>query len=232
MTLPGYVHTFPFEVEIIGREMTLHPAAIETERGLLLLDAGMPHTVGAIVDGIEETEFAVEAVDMVLATHQDGDHAGGISEIVERSGATVLAHETAAPVVDGCERPRTATDEERYPPVRVDVEFNGRLTIDTRAGPAEVIETLGHTPGHVSVYLPGERLLIAADALGIYPDVGLAAPEDEVTMVPDRALASIERLSELAIDSILCYHGGLTEKGSDRLAEIVAADEDSPLQSL
>lgn len=232
MTLPGYVHTFPFEVEIVGREMTLHPAAIETERGLLLLDAGMPHTVGAIVDGIEAAGFAVEAVDMVLATHQDGDHAGGISEIVERSGATVLAHETTAPVVDGRERPRTATDEERYPPVRVDIEFDGRLTIDTRAGPAEVIETPGHTPGHVSVHLPDERFLIAADALGIYPDVGLAAPEDEVTMDPDRALASIERLSELDIDSVLCYHGGLTEKGSDRLAEIVAADEDSPLRSL
>lgn len=55
MMLPRDVHTFPFEVEIVGQEMTLHPAAIETVRGLLLLDAGMPHKVGAIIDGIEWT---------------------------------------------------------------------------------------------------------------------------------------------------------------------------------
>lgn len=232
MALPEHVHTFPFEAEIVGQTMTLHPSAVETERGLLLFDAGLPHKVDEVTDGIEGAGFSVEDVDMVLATHQDADHAGGIAQMVERSGATVLAHETAAPVVDGRERPRSAADEGRYPPTRVDVEFGETLRFDTRAGPAEVIETPGHTPGHVSVYFPDKRFLIAGDSLGVYPDVGLAAPEDDVTMDPDRALKSIERLADREIDGILCYHGGLTDDGTERLREIVTADPESPLRSL
>lgn len=232
MALPEHVHTFPFDAEIVGQLMTLYPSAVETERGLLLFDAGLPHKVDELTAGVEDAGFSVEDIDMVLATHQDGDHAGGVSQIVDRSDATVIAHETAAPVVDGREQPRTVPDEGRYPPARVDVEFDGKLTINTCAGPAEVIETPGHTPGHVSVYFPDERFLVAGDALGIYPEVGLAAPEDQVTMDPDRALNSIERLADLDVDSILCYHGGLTDSGTERLREIVTADPESPLRSL
>lgn len=122
----------------------------------------------------------------VLVTHQDGDHVGGLSAVVERSGATVVAHERDAPAIDGREDPGGPPGRERYPPARVDLELGGAVTFHTRAGPARVVPTPGHTTGHVSVFLPEERFLIAADALTVDED-GLVGPRPDVTVDVDRA---------------------------------------------
>ena len=155
----------------------------------------------------------------VLVTHQDGDHAGGLSAVVERSGATVVAHERDAPAIDGREDPGGPPGRERYPPARVDLELGGAATLHTRAGSARVVPTPGHTTGHVSVHLPEERFLIAADALTVDED-GLAGPRPDMTADVDRALSSVARLADLDIDRTLCYHGGLADEGTDRIAAI------------
>ena len=69
----------------------------------------------------------------------------------------------------------------------------------------------GHTTGHVSVFLPEERFLIAADALTVDED-GLAGPRPDMTADVDRALSSVARLADLDIDRTLCHHGGSLTK--------------------
>ncbi len=222
MSLPDAVHVLRFEASFGERTMELHPAAIETDGGVLLIDTGFPHKVDDILGDLEDAGFSAEDIRMVFLTHQDGDHAGGLATVLERTDATTIASEIAGPVIDGREDPRTTPGEgDRYPPARVDLEVAEGATINTDAGPAEVYETPGHTPGHLSLYLPDHNLLIAGDALGLYGDT-LDAPEDEVTEDPAQALASIESLSDLEIDQVLCYHGGLTDDGTERLNEIVA----------
>jgi glyoxylase-like metal-dependent hydrolase (beta-lactamase superfamily II) len=222
MSLPENVYTFPFDAQFGERTMTLHPSAIETESGLLLLDTGLPHKVENVIGQMDDAGYGLDDIGMVLLTHQDGDHAGGLATILDRANPTVLAHEIAAPVIDGREQPRAGPDGERYPPARVDVELGGESTINTRVGPAKIIETPGHTPCHVSVYLPDEKLLLAGDALGLYGDT-LDAPEPEVTMDTEQALESVGKLADLDIDHILCYHGGYTDEGTERLEEILAS---------
>ncbi|WP_049898319.1 MBL fold metallo-hydrolase [Halococcus agarilyticus] len=219
MDLPDHVHALSLDVAFEGREITLHPSAIETERGLLLLDTGLPSTIDQLADRLDAAGFALDDVVTVLVTHQDGDHAGGLSAVVERSGATVVAHEHDAPAIDGREDPGGPPGRERYPPARVDLELGGAATFHTRAGPARVVPTPGHTTGHVSVFLPEERLLIAADALTVDED-GLAGPRPDVTRDVDRALSSVARLADLDIDRTLCYHGGFVKEGTDRIAAI------------
>jgi glyoxylase-like metal-dependent hydrolase (beta-lactamase superfamily II) len=219
MDLPDRTYVFPLDVEFEDREMTLHPSAIETDAGLLLLDVGFSGTVDQLEAHLDDAGFGFDDVATVLITHQDGDHAGGLAAILDRTDATVLAPAGEAAVVDGREDPRGPSDRERYPPARVDVELSGTVTFTTHAGPAKVVETPGHTPGHVSVYLPEARFLVAADALTVDED-GLAGPRPDVSEDTDQALASVWRLSELEIDRTLCYHGGYVEAGSDRIAEI------------
>jgi glyoxylase-like metal-dependent hydrolase (beta-lactamase superfamily II) len=219
MTLPEHVHALSLDVTIEDREMTLHPSAIETERGLLVLDTGLPQTVDQLAERLDDAGFDPDDVSTVLLTHKDGDHAGGLSRVVEQSGAMVVAHERDAPAIDGRDDPGGPPDRERYPPARVDLELGGPATFHTRAGPARVIPTPGHTAGHVSVSLPDERLLIAADALTVGED-GLAGPRPDATADVDRALSSVARLAERDVDRTLCYHGGFVEEGTDRIAEI------------
>jgi glyoxylase-like metal-dependent hydrolase (beta-lactamase superfamily II) len=219
MVVPEAVHVLPVTVETDGREVTVHPVAIDTERGPLLLDAGPPAAVDQLASGLERAGHALADVATVLVTHQDWDHAGGLAAMQEVADATVLAHELEAPAVDGRDDPRGAGDGDRYDPARVDVSFDGELTLATAAGPARVLHTPGHTPGHVSVYLPAERLLLAADALTADED-GLQGPNEAFTEEMGTALDSAGRLARLDIETTVCYHGGVVDAGSDRIAEI------------
>ena len=70
----------------------------------------------------------------------------------------------------------------------------------------EVVRTPGHTPGHLSLWQPEERLLVVGDALSDY-DVGwvncaLDGPDAATT-----ALASLQRLANLAPRVVLPSHG-------------------------
>lgn len=216
--LPDGLHHLPLEVVFDGQALTIHPVAIETARGLLLVDTGFPGTLDALEDRLGTAGFELADVAAVLVTHQDGDHAGNLAAMRDVGDPFVIAHEAAAPVVDGRE-PTRGSGEDRYPPARVDLELGGAATLATRAGPARVVPTPGHTPGHVSVYLPEHRFLLAADALTADED-GLGGPRPDVTADLDEALASVERLAALDVDRTLCYHGGLTAAGTERLAEI------------
>ncbi|KAI7258812.1 hypothetical protein KC345_g10474 [Hortaea werneckii] len=74
-------------------------------------------------------------------------------------------------------------------------------------GGAEVIHTPGHTPGHISLYIPQEKLLLAADELRVV-EGRLAGPMESATPDMPLALQSLNKLSRLPVRNVLCYHGG------------------------
>lgn len=83
----------------------------------------------------------------------------------------------------------------------------------------EVVFTPGHAPGHVSLYFPEKRLLVAADALTADED-GLQGPSERFTLDMAGAAESVERLAALDVESVHCYHGGTVAADSDRIAEV------------
>ncbi|WP_152040122.1 MBL fold metallo-hydrolase [Salinigranum salinum] len=223
MALPPSVHLLPLEFEHRGRPATLSPVAIETDRGLLLVDTGLDSTVDQLEARLDDAGFGLEDLRLVLLTHQDVDHVDALATITDRVSPVVVASTHAAQIIDGREEPRGGVGRGRPTPVPVDVELDGWGTIDTRAGPARVVPTPGHTPGHVSLYFPDERLLVAADALTADGGV-LQGPRPEMSEEMELALESVGRLAELDVDHVVCYHGGSVEAGSDRIAEIAAGE--------
>ena len=218
MELTEGVYEFPLELDAGDERFVVHPSGVETAKGLVLFDAGTPGSVAHLERAMAEDGFDLGDVRSLVLTHQDPDHAGGAAELVERTDATVYAHRADAPAIDGSSRP-IKVGESRYPPVTVDVELGGGEAFDSVAGPAEVIPTHGHTPGHVSIHLPDAGLLLAADALTA-PEGRLAGPREEMT--PDLASATdaVFELSTLAFDATLCYHGGFVEQGADAVAAV------------
>jgi len=212
------VYAFTEAIETGDGERAFHPAAVETERGLLLIDVGLPGQAEALGAEVEAAGFEWADVWAVLITHHDGDHAGALASVRKKTDAVVFAHEACAPYVDGREEPIKG-DGERYPPTPVDVELVGDETFRTAAGPMRVVYTPGHTPGHVSLHLPDERLLLAADALTA-TDEALQGPSEHFTLDMAEAGQSVARLASLAVDGTLCYHGGFVAAGADRIAEI------------
>lgn len=214
------VHTLPITVEYGSRTITLTPTLVETERGLVLIDAGPQGALEGIRTHLRTLGYALEDIWLVVLTHHDADHAGGVDDLLEAVDAVVATHREEAPYVTG-ERDPIKGDGDRYPPVDVDLELAGGVRVPTLAGPMDVLETPGHAPGHVSLHFPEDGLLIAGDALVADDDDGsLSGPKPEFTPDTDRALESVGELADREIDHVVCYHGGYVDRGSERIREL------------
>src|SRR5207253_6183849 len=82
---------------------------------------------------------------------------------------------------------------------------------------AVVVHTPGHTPGHISVILPSQRVLIVGDAAGcLLGRVGM--PLGMYTEDLDLARDSIRKLAELDFDTACFGHGTAYLRGGARAA--------------
>src|SRR5688500_18915766 len=184
------------------------------DANLLLLPGRQPALVDSgFVGHAEETAAWVRAhtgdLALVVNTHWHSDHVGG-NALLQSAGAGIAA---SAPDADAVARrdPGCCLAEDLdqpVPPYHVDEPADARRI--PRLGEVEwhVVRTPGHTPGHLSLWQPEERLLIAGDALSDY-DVGwvnlaLDGPDAAAT-----ALASLQRLADLAPRVVLPAHGPL-----------------------
>lgn len=88
-----------------------------------------------------------------------------------------------------------------------------------------VLETPGHSPGHVSFWRESDRTLIVGDVLGnmnfITAVPGLNTPPDMFTPDPARNHESARRLAELR-PALACFGHGAPLRDPDKLARFVA----------
>ena len=72
-------------------------------------------------------------------------------------------------------------------------------------GGIESVDTHGHTAGHVSLFLPDERVIIAGDALNNRDGLSGSAPEHTADVAEARA--AVTALAALRPESIVFGHG-------------------------
>src|SRR5213080_1221894 len=84
----------------------------------------------------------------ILVTHHHADHTGGIAELKERYGCRVVA-------------PRG--EAARIPLVDATVRENDEVRVGSLQG--RVLETPGHTAGHISYVFPADKLAFVGDTL-------------------------------------------------------------------
>jgi hypothetical protein len=72
VTLPNGVHDLALHYELEDRERSIHPAAVETDRGVVLVDVGLPSSADRIARALETEGLAMSDVAVGLATRHDG----------------------------------------------------------------------------------------------------------------------------------------------------------------
>jgi hydroxyacylglutathione hydrolase len=118
-----------------------------------LLQESASRKVG-IVDPAEAAPAiaAIEAaggrLDAIFLTHHHGDHIDGVPALVARYGAPVIGN---------------AADAHRLP--KLDVAVHEGDLVDFGAAKARVINTPGHTVGHVAYYFADGGLLFPGDTM-------------------------------------------------------------------
>ena len=80
---------------------------------------------------------------------------------------------------------------------------------DLILGSIRVIETPGHTRGHISLYIDASKTLIANDAVVAEPDGELNIANPEFTLDLPAAVRSVQKIRDLDIEQLICFHGGI-----------------------
>ena len=202
----------------------------EGER-VVIVDAATPGRARAVwrhLDGLGRTP---QAVDQIWLTHGDIDHMGSVAALKKDSGATVVAHEADAPLVDGrVDRelgplPLAATYGRvfnwgirhlfRYQPARVE---NPVVDGDV-IGDWQVVHAPGHTAGSICFYHPVRKVIIVGDALN-HRQGRLGAPPPMFTPDMRQAHESIRRIAALDFE-ICCFGHGppLVEDARQRVQD-------------
>ena len=113
--------------------------------GHILLDGGLPETAPMIRDNIRKLGFRVEDVKYLLNSHAHFDHAGGLAQLKEWTGAQFVASpEDGAQIARGGHRDPMWGDRLTFPPVEPDRILSDGDTVVS----GDTIMTAHLTPGH------------------------------------------------------------------------------------
>lgn len=165
-----------------------------------LVDTGVGGSEDDIESALGEIGLDWGSVGHVIITHRHPDHQGSLDAVIGASGAPWYAGEGDIDAID-------ATTEGT-------VVATGDNVFDLR-----IIETPGHTPGHISVLDDAAGILVAGDALN-GADGGVVGPNPDFSDDMDAANASVFLIAGLEFETILFGHGEpVTEGGRDAVID-------------
>lgn len=170
----------------------------------VLVDTGVANSEDAIEAALAEIGLGWDAVGHVVVTHRHPDHQGSLDGVLTRSA----------------DSPWYAGEGDLQ---AINASSEGVVVADgDNVFGLGIIETPGHTPGHISVLDPTAGILVAGDALngangglvGANPDFS-----DDMTL----ANASVQKLAGFDYEVVLFGHGEpVLQGGSAAVAELAA----------
>jgi glyoxylase-like metal-dependent hydrolase (beta-lactamase superfamily II) len=183
----------------------------------VLVDAGTRWAAGRILSQIRG-----RGVKLVALTHCHPDHQGSAAQICSRLQIPLACHELEAPAMEG----RTPMQPD-IGIVRLgqrvwagaDRRVDRFLKEGDMVGGFRVIETPGHSPGHISFFRDSDRVLIAGDVLAnvhfFTGKHGLRLPPSRFCTAPADNREAVLRLADLD-PAIVCFgHGPPLRDGAE-----------------
>ncbi|MGX5628924.1 MBL fold metallo-hydrolase [Bacillus thuringiensis] len=194
------------------QEFVIHPILLWNDEMAVLIDTGFPGQIEDIQVEMEKVGVSFDKLKVVILTHQDIDHIGSLPELLQRcrSNIKVYAHELDKPYIEGDLPLLKDGNIENRPKGKVsDTVIDGQEL--PYCGGILILHTPGHTPGHISLYLKQSKILVAGDSMYSVNGVlgGIHAP---TTLNIMEARQSLKKYLNLHIESVVCYHGGLSKR--------------------
>ena len=235
------------KAELIAQQVVRIPTGIAnaylvgSTREWVLVDAGTPGNKQNILKAVHEHLGSDAVPQAIVLTHGHFDHAGSAKTLAQHWSVPIFVHRRELPFVDGTSA---------YPPpdptvggfMSQVIRFVPNLKIDLtphlrelQAGDLpwlsgwQVIETPGHTPGHVSLFRREDGVLLAGDAFTTMNQdsmIGTLSRRQQVWRPPtyytpdwQSAAASVRRLAELSPNVLAAGHG-VPMSGAGALEEL------------
>jgi glyoxylase-like metal-dependent hydrolase (beta-lactamase superfamily II) len=211
MEIVPNVHVIP--------SLTANPFLLIDPDGLTLIDTDIPGSAPRILRYIKRLGYAPRDLNRILLTHADYDHAGSLAALKKATGARVYASLFEARAVAEGKFPRSLkTDNMLVKPIFALAERLGRIRpahVDEHLSEGQVLPVLhglhvvdskGHTPGHLSFFAPALSLLFSGDSIVAEKNklVGSHAP---VTWNQVKADAAVIKQLALKAKIVCVGHG-------------------------
>lgn len=174
----------------------------------VLFDSGFGGDIAETKHVLRQSGCPPEEITLIVNSHYHCDHAGGNGPLQSEYGTPIAAHRWEARLVNRRDREACTAEWLRQPiePYTVTRYLSDGDQIETGGARLEVVETPGHTLGHISLYSPAERVLLGGDLF--HPDdVAWINVFREGVGAIIRAIESLEKLSKLKIDWAASGHG-------------------------
>jgi glyoxylase-like metal-dependent hydrolase (beta-lactamase superfamily II) len=199
--------------------------------GLTLIDAGLPRQGTKIVRYIASLGFAPEDLKSILITHSDSDHVGGLAALQVMTPARTFASAIEAEAIQAgrLSRPLKLHGWRKWlfeismrfikvDPGRVDEILSAGQQLPIWGG-LRVLNTPGHTPGHLSFYAPEKGVLFPGDSLRCQPDEVIVSRGANTW---DEALARRSALEQAALGArVVCAgHGPVLHDAAAQFAAL------------
>jgi glyoxylase-like metal-dependent hydrolase (beta-lactamase superfamily II) len=208
----------------------IYPTLIQTAHELVLVDTGYPGQADVIFSVAAQQGYDLNKLTRIVLTHHDFDHVGSLQEIKRRCPqARVIAAAKEAAFISGRKKAfRLQQAEavfeslqeaekagakafqaflETIVPCAVDATVRDGDWID-RDRHIRVVETPGHTEGHISLLIVDTKTWITGDAL-VYEEGLLKLANPEYAFDLSLARESAKKIQAEEPATIVCYHGGV-----------------------
>jgi hydroxyacylglutathione hydrolase len=206
-----------------------HVYLLDGGEELALVDVGAGMGAEAILENVRRDGFDPERIRHLVLTHAHGDHAGGAARMRGLvGGASVyLSRAVADTLRTGDERAASIDvakavgiypPDYRYEPCEVHAELEEGDEIRVGDLTLRVLDTPGHSDGHVSLLLEraGARTLFAGDVVFFGGKILLQAIHD---CRLDAEIRSLRKLRALDVTALLPGHLAVSLSGGQRHIE-------------
>lgn len=200
-------------------KIVANPYLIVGSNGLALIDAGLPGSDKKILKYITGLGYAPSDLKWIIVTHSDIDHTGGLSAIKRKSGARVYASAIEAEAMSKGSSSRQIKSKNLFrkllmgvagrfmkaAPIHADEILSEGQVLPVLGG-LRVLETPGHTPGHISLFSPSTGILFTGDSI-VSREGGLVRSVQALTWDEPKADESARKQAALGARIVCPGHG-------------------------